>query len=83
MDLWTKENIWNYTGDPDVESDKKYSKEMQKVRKEIRKIDKETKAQGGVIDWNYMLNDMMLLCSAIQYLKEMIGLYSICNVINY
>ena len=32
---------------------------MQKVRKEIRKIDKETKAQGGVIDWNYMLNDMM------------------------
>ena len=43
MDLWTKENIRNYTGDPDVESDKKYSKEMQKVRKEIRKIDKETR----------------------------------------
>ena len=32
---------------------------MQKVRKEIRKIDKETKAQDGVIDWNYMLNDMI------------------------
>ena len=59
MDLWTKENIRNHTGDPDVESDKKYSKEMQKVRKEIRKIDKETKAQGGVIDWNFMLNDNM------------------------
>ena len=32
MDLLTKENIKNYTCDPDVESDKKYSKEMQKVR---------------------------------------------------
>ena len=59
MDIWTRKNIQNYTSDPDEESDKKYSKEMQKVRKEIRKIDKETKAQGGVIDWNYMLNDMM------------------------
>ena len=59
MDLWTRENIKNYTCDPDEENDKKYSKEMQKVRKEIRKLDKETKAQVGVIDWNYMLNDMM------------------------
>ena len=59
MDLWTRENIRNYTGDPDVESDKKYSKEMQKFRKEIRKIDIEKKAQGGLIDWNFMLNDMM------------------------
>ena len=59
MDLWTRENIKNYTCVPDEESDKKYSKEMQKVRKEIRKLDKQTKAQGGVIDWNYMLNDMM------------------------
>ena len=50
MDLWTRENIKNYTCDPDEENDKKYSKEMQKVRKEIRKLDKETKAQGGVID---------------------------------
>ena len=59
MDLWTRENIRNYTGDPDVESDKKYSKEMQKFRKEIRKIDIEKKAQGGVIDCNFMLNEMM------------------------
>ena len=59
MDLWTRENIKNYTCDPNEENDKKYSKEMQKVRKEIRKLDKETKAQGGVIDWNFMLNDMM------------------------
>ena len=41
------------------ESDKKYIKEMQKVRKEMRKSDKETKAEGGLIDWNNMLNDMM------------------------
>ena len=59
MDLWTRENIKNYTCDPDEENDKKYSKEMQKVRKEIRKIDKETKAQGDEIDSNYMLNDKM------------------------
>ena len=32
---------------------------MQKVRKVIRKLDKETKAQGGSIDWNYILNKMM------------------------
>ena len=59
MDIWTKKNIQNFTSDPDEESDKKYSIEMQKIRNEIRKVDKETKSQGGVIDWNYMLNDMM------------------------
>ena len=59
MDIWTRKNIQNYTGDPDEESDIKYSKEMQKIRKEIRKLDKETKSKDGVIDWNYMLNDMM------------------------
>ena len=59
MELWTRKNIQNYTGDPDEESDKKYSIEMQKIRNEIRKLDKQTKSQGGVIDWNYMLNDMM------------------------
>ena len=59
MELWTRKNIQNYLGDPDVESDKKYSKEIQKIRNEIRKLDMETKSQGGVIDWNYMLNDMM------------------------
>ena len=33
MDLWIKENIRNYTDDPDVESDKKYPKEMEKSQK--------------------------------------------------
>ena len=59
MNLWTRKNIQNYTGDPDEESDKKFSIEIQKIRNEIRKVDKETKSHGGVIDWNYMLNDMM------------------------
>ena len=59
MDLWTRENIRNYTGDPDEASDSNYSLEHQEIRKAIRKLDIETKEQGGVIDWNYMLNDMM------------------------
>tara|TARA_B100000886_G_C20259638_1_gene422320 strand:- start:383 stop:562 length:180 start_codon:yes stop_codon:yes gene_type:complete len=59
MDLWTRENIRNYTGDPDEANDINYSLEQQEIRKAIRKLDIETKEQGGVIDWNYMLNDMM------------------------
>ena len=59
MDLWTKENIRNYTCDPDEANDINYSLEQQEIRKAIRKLDIETKEQGGVIDWNYMLNDMM------------------------
>ena len=59
MDLFTRENIGNYTIYPYVKNDHKYSKEIQRIRKELRKLDKKTKADGGVIDWNYMLNDMM------------------------
>ena len=59
MELFTRENIGNYTNDPYAKNDHKYSKEMQDIRKELRKLDKETKAQGGVVDWNYILNDMM------------------------
>ncbi len=59
MELFNRENIGNYTSDPYAKNDHKYSKEMQDIRKELRKLDKETKTQGGVIDWNYMLNDMM------------------------
>ena len=59
MELFNRENIGNYTSDPYAKNDHKYSKEMQEIRKELRKLDKETKTQGGVIDWNYMLNDMM------------------------
>ena len=59
MELFTRENIGNYTSDTYAKNDYKYSKEMQEIRKELRKLDKKTKAQGGVVDWNYMLNDMM------------------------
>ena len=59
MELFTRENIGNYTNDPYAKNDHKYSKEMQDIRKELRKLDKETKAQGGVVVWNYILNDMM------------------------
>ena len=59
INLWTRENIRNYTGDPDEANDINYSLEQQEIRKAISKLDIETKEQGGVIDWNYMLNDMM------------------------
>ena len=58
-ELFTRETIFNYTSDPYAKNDHKYSKEMQEIRKELRKLDKRTKKDGGVIDWNYMLNDMM------------------------
>ena len=54
MDLWTRENIRNYTGDPDEANDINYSLEQQEIRKAIRKLDIETKEKGGVIDWNYI-----------------------------
>ena len=34
-------------------------KEMQEIRKELRKLDQGTKKDGGVVDWNRMLNDFM------------------------
>ena len=59
MELFTRETIGNYTSDPYAMNDHKYSKEMQEVRKELRKLDQETKKDGGVVDWNRMLNDFM------------------------
>ena len=59
MDLWTKRNIMGYISNPHESLDKNYSKERQKIRKAIRAEDEKTKKMGGVIDWNYMLNDMM------------------------
>ena len=59
MELFTRETIGNYTRDPYEKNDHKYSKEMQEIRKELRKLAQETKKDGGVVDWNYMLNNMM------------------------
>ncbi len=59
MEIWTKENICDYLSHPEEYLDKNYSKEREKIRKAIRAEDKKTKEDGGQIDWNYMLNDMM------------------------
>ena len=56
MSIWTKRNIMNYTSDPDAANDKKYPKTQQVVRQKIRREDEKTKAQGGVIDWSYLLS---------------------------
>ena len=37
MELFTRETISNYTNDPYAKTDQKYSKEMQEIRKELRK----------------------------------------------
>ena len=57
--LWTKRNIMDYLRHPDESLDKNYSPIRQKYRKELRRMDMETKNQGGVVDWNYILNDSM------------------------
>lgn len=55
LDVYTKRNIYDYLAKPEEKYDKDYSKERQEIRKYIRKDDLATKAQGGVIDWQYLL----------------------------
>ena len=57
--LWTKRNILDYLRYPEESLDKNYSPLRQKYRKELRRMDEETKKGGGVVDWNYILNDFM------------------------
>jgi hypothetical protein len=57
--LWTKRNILDYLSNPDESLDKTYSPIRQKYRKELRRMDMETKEKGGVVDWNYILNDFL------------------------
>ena len=57
--LWTKRNILDYLRYPEESLYKNYSPIRQKYRKELRRQDEETKKQGGVVDWNYILNDLM------------------------
>ena len=47
MELWTRKNIQNYTGDPDESSDINYSKKQQEIRRAIRAEDERTKKEGG------------------------------------
>ena len=58
MNIWTKENIINYTSDPDEANDKKYPKELQVARKELREEDQAAKKDGGTVDWNYLLTQI-------------------------
>ena len=55
LDLWTKKNIRNYLGDPDAKNDKRYPPSMQKARRLLRVEDMKAKADGGVVDWGYLL----------------------------
>ena len=58
MNIRTKDNIINYTSDPDKANDKKYPKELQIVRKALREEDQAAKKDRGTIDWNYLLTRM-------------------------
>ena len=45
----------NYTSDPDEKNDKRYPPSLQKARKLLRVEDMKAKADGGVVDWGYLL----------------------------
>ena len=57
--LWTKRNILDYLRHPEESLDKNYTLIRQKYRKELRRMNEETKKDGRIVDWNYILNDLM------------------------
>ena len=56
LDVYSKQNIINYTSDPDEANDFKYDKKLQEARKALREDDMEAKRTGGVVDWDYLLS---------------------------
>ena len=54
MEIYTKQNIINYTSDPDEANDFKYDKKLQEARKALREDDMEAKRTGGTVDWGYL-----------------------------
>ena len=56
MEIYTKQNIINYTSDPDEVNDFKYDRKLQEARKALREDDMEAKRTGGVVDWDYLLS---------------------------
>ena len=59
MDIWTKDNIINYTSNLEEANDKKYPQELQAAGKALRAEDKAAKKDGGTVDWNYLLIRMV------------------------
>ena len=55
LDVYTKQNIINYTSVPDEVNDFKYPKKLQLARKALREDDMAAKKDGGTVDWNYLL----------------------------
>ena len=47
--LWTKRNILDYLSHPDERLDKNYIPIRQKYRKELRRMDEETKRDGELL----------------------------------
>ena len=56
MDIYTKQNIFNYTSDPDEKKNKKYSQKLKIARKAFREDDMEARRTGGTVDWDYSLS---------------------------
>ena len=56
MEIYTKQNIINYTSDPEEANDFKYDKKLQEARKALREDDMEAKRTGGGVDWDYLLS---------------------------
>ena len=54
MEIYSKENIINYTSDPDEVNNFKYNKKLQKARKSLREDDMEALRTGGTFDWSYL-----------------------------
>ena len=56
LDIYTKQNIINYSSDPDEVNDFKYDKKLQEALKALREDDMEAKRTGGRVDWDYLLS---------------------------
>lgn len=50
--LWTKRNILDYLRYPEEILDKNYSPVRRDYRKKLRRLDEETKKDGGVVNWS-------------------------------
>ena len=56
LDVFTTQNILNYLSNPEESNDKNYSKERQKIGKELKREYKQTREMGSQVDSNYLLN---------------------------